>query len=49
MPQPKEMKYKMKYTPVLFNFKTKKVEFGEAMTAEIIINDKEGNSLPRMC
>ena len=25
----KEIKYKVKYTPVHFNFKTKKVEFGE--------------------
>jgi len=28
----------MQYTPVLFNFKTKKVEFGDDMTAEIILN-----------
>jgi hypothetical protein len=33
----KGIKYKMKYTPVVFNFKTKKVEFGEDMTAEIIM------------
>jgi hypothetical protein len=25
--------------PVHFNFKTRKVEFGEEMTAEIILND----------
>ena len=35
----KEIKYKMKYTPVLFNFKTKKIEFGEDMTAEIMVNE----------
>jgi len=29
----------MEYTPVHFNFKTKKVEFGKEMTAEIILND----------
>jgi hypothetical protein len=33
----KEIKYKMKYTPILFNFKSKKIEFGQDMTAEIII------------
>ena len=33
----KEIKYKMKYTPVLFNFKSKKIEFGQDMTTEIII------------
>jgi hypothetical protein len=33
------IKYTMEYTPVHFNFKTKKVEFGEEMTAEIILND----------
>ena len=35
----KEIKHKMKYTPVHFNFKTKKVEFGEDMTAEIMIKE----------
>jgi hypothetical protein len=35
----KGIKYKMEYTPVQFNFKTKNVEFGEEMTAEIILND----------
>jgi hypothetical protein len=34
----KEMKYKMKYTAVIFNFKTKKIEFEEDMTTEIMIN-----------
>ena len=34
----KGIKYKMGYAPVHFNFKTKK-EFGEEMTAEIILND----------
>jgi hypothetical protein len=29
----------MKYTPVLFNFKTKEIEFAEDMTAEIMINE----------
>jgi hypothetical protein len=35
----KGIKYKMEYTPVHFNFKTRKVEFGEEMTAEIMLND----------
>jgi hypothetical protein len=35
----KEIKCKMEYTPVLFNFKTKKVEFGEEMSAEIMLNE----------
>jgi hypothetical protein len=35
----KEIKYKVKYTPVHFNFKTKKVEFGEDRAAEITINE----------
>jgi hypothetical protein len=35
----KEIKYKMEYIPVVFNFKTKKVEFGEEMTAEIMLNE----------
>ena len=35
----KGIKYKMEYAPVHFNFKTRKVEFGEEMTAEIILND----------
>jgi hypothetical protein len=30
---------KMKYTPVLFNFKTKEIEFAEDMIAEIMINE----------
>jgi hypothetical protein len=30
----KEIKYWMKYTPVLFNFKTKEIEFEEDMIAE---------------
>ena len=34
----KGIKYKMEYTPVHFNFKTKKVEFGKEMTAEIMLN-----------
>jgi hypothetical protein len=29
----------MKYSPVTFDFKTKKVEFGEEMTAEIIVSE----------
>jgi hypothetical protein len=29
----------MKYAPVIFNFKTKEIEFGEDMTAEIVINE----------
>jgi hypothetical protein len=36
---PKEIKYKMTFTPVVFNFKTKKVDFGEEMTTEIMAND----------
>jgi hypothetical protein len=35
----KWIKYKMEYAAVHFNFNTKKVEFGEEMTAEIILND----------
>jgi hypothetical protein len=35
----KGIKYKMEYTPIHFNFKTKKLEFGKEMTAEIILND----------
>jgi len=35
----KGIKYKMEYASVHFNFKTRKVEFGEEMTAEIILND----------
>jgi hypothetical protein len=34
----KGIKYKMEYTPVHFNFKTKKVEFGKGLTAEIMLN-----------
>jgi hypothetical protein len=33
------IKYKVEYTPVHFNFKTKKMEFDKEMTAEIILND----------
>jgi hypothetical protein len=33
-----EIKYKMKYAPVTFDFKTKKVEFGEEMIAEVIVS-----------
>jgi hypothetical protein len=39
MSQPKEIKYKMTFTPVVFNFKTKKVDFGEEMTTEIMANE----------
>ena len=35
----KGIKYKMKYAPVHFNFKTKKVEFGKEMSAEITLSD----------
>ena len=35
----KGIKYKMEYTPVHFNFKTKKVEFGKEMAAEIMLNE----------
>jgi hypothetical protein len=35
----KGIKYKVEYTPVDFNFKTKKVEVGKEMTAEIMLND----------
>jgi hypothetical protein len=35
----KGIKYKIEYAPVHFNFKTRKVEFGEEMTADIILND----------
>jgi hypothetical protein len=34
-----EIKYKMKYTPATFDFKTKKIEFGEEMTAEITVSE----------
>jgi hypothetical protein len=34
-----EIKYKVKYAPILFNFKTKQVEFGEEMTTEIMLNE----------
>jgi hypothetical protein len=39
MRQPIEIKYRMKYAPVTFDFKTKKVELGEEMTAEIIASE----------
>jgi hypothetical protein len=32
---------KMKYAPVIFNFKTKEIEFGEDMIAEIMVNELE--------
>jgi hypothetical protein len=32
-------KYKVEYIPVHFNFKTKKMEFGKEMTAEIMLKD----------
>jgi hypothetical protein len=35
----KGIKYKIEYTAVHFNFKTKKVEFGKEMTAEIMLNE----------
>jgi hypothetical protein len=35
----KGIKYKVEYAPVHFNFKTKKVESGKEMTAEIILNN----------
>jgi hypothetical protein len=35
----KGIKYKIEYTPVHFNFKTKEVEFGKEMTAEITLNN----------
>ncbi|MFL6342650.1 MAG: hypothetical protein ACJ71K_02725 [Nitrososphaeraceae archaeon] len=39
MSHPKEIKYKMTFTPVLFNFKTKKVDLEEEMTTEIMANE----------
>jgi hypothetical protein len=39
MASTKGIKYKMEYAPVHFNFKTRKVEFGEEMAVEIILND----------
>jgi hypothetical protein len=33
------IKYRIKYTPVLFNFKTKEIEFAEDLTVEIMINE----------
>jgi hypothetical protein len=39
MPEQKEIKYKMTFTPVIFNFKTKKVDFEEEMTTEIIADE----------
>ena len=35
----REVTYKMNYTPVVFDFKTKKVEFKEEMTIEIMANE----------
>jgi hypothetical protein len=35
----KEIKCRMEYTPVIFNFKTKKVEFREEMSAEITLSE----------
>jgi hypothetical protein len=35
----KGIKYKIEYTPVHFNFKTKEVEVGQEMTAEITLNN----------
>jgi hypothetical protein len=35
----REIKYKMKYEPVIFDFKVKKVVYGEEMTAEIIASE----------
>ena len=34
-----EIKYKVKYALILFNFKTKQVEAGEEMTTEIMLNE----------
>jgi len=31
------IKYKVKYAPILFNFKTNQVEFREEMTTEIML------------
>ncbi len=39
MQRPMEIRYKMKYAPVTFDFKTKKVEFGDEMIAEIIVSE----------
>jgi hypothetical protein len=33
------IKCKIKYSPVVFNFKTKEIEFEEDMTVEIMINE----------
>ena len=35
----REIKYKIKYAPVIFDFKAKEVEFGEEMTTEIIADE----------
>jgi hypothetical protein len=35
----KEIRYKIEYIPVHFNFKTKEVEVGKEMTAEITLNN----------
>jgi hypothetical protein len=37
--QPKEIKYKVTFTHVAFNFKTKMVDLGEEMTTEIMANE----------
>ena len=39
MTHSKEVKYKVKYTPVAFDFKAKKTKFGEEMNAEIMLNE----------
>ena len=39
MASTKEIKYKMTFTPVHFNFKTKDVEVGKEMIAEITLNN----------
>ena len=35
----REIKYKMKYAPIIFDFKAKQVVYGEEMTAEIIASE----------
>jgi len=39
MTESKEVKYKMTFTPAVFNFKTKKVDLEEEMTTEIVANE----------
>ncbi|HJT49963.1 MAG TPA: hypothetical protein VJ729_17410 [Nitrososphaeraceae archaeon] len=39
MSQLKTTKHGIKYTRVSFNFKTKQVEYGDEMTAEIMVNE----------